>query len=72
MLSEFAQQLLHFHWQGKNVGYNWDWSIERQGSWVPDDPQTTLQRYKLDLGAMIQRNASNGVTRTISRSLATS
>lgn len=50
---------------GQDAGYTWDWGNSRQGSWRPDDCETSINRYIIDFSAMQQRNLDNGRMRTI-------
>ena len=34
---------------GQDAVYTWDWGDSRKGSWKPDDEETSINRYMIDL-----------------------
>ena len=50
---------------GKDAVYTWDWGETRLGSWKPDDEETSINRYMVDLVAMEQRNIDNDRRRSV-------
>ena len=39
----------------EDAGYTWDWGDARSGSWTPDEEETSINRYVIDLHAWEQR-----------------
>jgi len=50
---------------GNDAVYTYDWGDQRQGSWRPDNEDTTINRYHIDFTTMTQKNIDNGRLRTV-------
>ena len=50
---------------GQDAGYTWDWGDSREGSWIPDGEETSINRYIIDVETMCQRNVENDRTRKV-------
>ena len=58
--SHTSQQLYDKYVAGEeDIGYTWNWGDARSGSWRPDGELTSLNRYMLDFGSMVQKNVDS-------------
>ena len=62
---EMSAELFAKFKAGQDAGYTWDWGDSREGSWIPDGEETSINRYIIDVETMCQRNVENDRTRKV-------
>ena len=66
MPPELGRGLLSLYHQGHSVvAFVWDWHGTRTGSFINAGQSTTINRYRIDFGTMIQTNIDNNRARRV-------